>query len=71
LAGCGVDGDDVLHDWLPVSRFGGAFVEQIVNQPTFRDVCAKSGKWFHARENCFVARPATKQSGIKNASDLN
>jgi hypothetical protein len=24
LAGCGVDGDDVLHDLLPVSRFCGA-----------------------------------------------
>jgi hypothetical protein len=29
------------------------FVGQIVNQPTFRDVCTKSGKWFHAAGELF------------------
>jgi hypothetical protein len=42
------------------------FVAQIVNEPAFRDVCAKSGKWFHAQENCFVAAAATKQSSMKS-----
>jgi hypothetical protein len=40
-------------------------LEQIDSQRTFRDVCAKSGKWFRAQENCFVVPPATKQSGAK------
>ena len=31
------------------------------NHPLFQDVCAKSGKWFRHRENCFVAAHATKQ----------
>jgi hypothetical protein len=57
LAGCGIDGNDVLHDRLPVIAAWRRLVGQIVNrllQPTFRDVCTKSGKWFRARENCFV-----------------
>jgi hypothetical protein len=33
---------------------------------TFLDVCAKSGKWFHAQENCFVAAMATKQFRAKD-----
>src|ERR1700753_1367217 len=37
------------------------FVGQIDSYRTFRHVCAKSGKWFHGWENCFVARHATKQ----------
>src|SRR6266568_6880433 len=46
------------------------FVGRIVSQTTFRDVCTKSRKWFHARENCFVAGLATKHSG-ENASNFN
>jgi hypothetical protein len=42
------------------------FVGLIGSERTFRDVCAKSGKWFHAQENCFVAGSATKQSGMKS-----
>jgi hypothetical protein len=44
--------------------FGGASLGQIVNEPTFRDVCTPRGKWFRAQENCFVAWSTTKQSGI-------
>jgi hypothetical protein len=36
-------------------------VGRIDSQRTFRDVCAKSPKWFRGEENCFVAPPATKQ----------
>jgi hypothetical protein len=38
---------------------------QIVNEPTFRDVCTPRGKWFRGRENCFVAASATKQLDLK------
>src|ERR1700680_1894220 len=48
-------------------RFGGAFVGQIDSRRTFRDVCTEWEKWFHARENCFVAALATKQSGLEKA----
>jgi hypothetical protein len=41
------------------------FFGQIVNEPTFPDFCTPTGKWFRAEENCFVARLATKQSGIE------
>jgi hypothetical protein len=41
------------------------FIGEIVNEATFRDVCTPSGKWFRGRENCFVARLATKQFGTK------
>src|ERR1700761_5196951 len=41
------------------------FLGQIVTEPTFRDVCTKSGKWFRAQENCFVAAGATKHSDRK------
>jgi len=34
---------------------------EIDNFPLFPDVCAKSGKWFRRRENCFVGGRATKQ----------
>jgi hypothetical protein len=37
------------------------FVGRPDNHPSFPDVCAKSGKWFRHRENCFVAGHATKQ----------
>jgi hypothetical protein len=46
-------------------RLGG-FVGRIVKQHRFQDVCAKSRKWFRLRKNCFVAAPATKQSGPKH-----
>src|SRR5476651_747209 len=42
-----------------------ALVGRIVNQHKFQDVCAKSGKWFRPRKNCFVATIATKHSGSK------
>src|SRR6516164_7406773 len=42
------------------------FVNEIVSQGRFRDVCTKGGKWFRGRENCFVEPPATKQSGRKS-----
>jgi hypothetical protein len=45
-------------------RFGGGSLGQIDNQPTFRDVCTKRGKWFRQQENCFVAAAATKHSGM-------
>jgi hypothetical protein len=48
-----------------VSPLWRRFVEQIVNQPTFRDFCTQPGKWFRARENCFVAALATKQLDMK------
>jgi hypothetical protein len=51
--------------WLPVSPIGGASLGQIVNQRAFRDVCAPSGKWFRAQENCFVAAAAAKHSQMK------
>jgi hypothetical protein len=38
----------------------------IGSQRRFRDVCAKSKKWFHARENCFVAARATKHFAWKS-----
>src|SRR5665647_2497196 len=44
----------------------GASLGQIVNEPTFRDVCTPKGKWFRDRENCFVAASATKQFGTKS-----
>jgi hypothetical protein len=52
---------------MTVSRYCrlAALVGRIVNQHTFQDVCAKSGKWFRPRKNCFVAAVATKQSGSK------
>jgi hypothetical protein len=43
-----------------------AALEEIVNERTFRDVCAPSGKWFRAQENCFAAPHATKQYGPKS-----
>jgi hypothetical protein len=48
-----------------MSRLCGASLGEIVNEPTFRDVCTKSGKWFRGPENCFVGPPATKQAGMK------
>jgi predicted DCC family thiol-disulfide oxidoreductase YuxK len=42
------------------------FVERIVRQAPFRDVCARREKWFRDRENCFVARLAKKHSGVKS-----
>jgi hypothetical protein len=52
---------------MTVSRYYrlSGFVGRIVKQHRFQDVCAKSGKWFHLRKNCFVAAQATKQSGPK------
>src|SRR3954452_19865104 len=46
-------------------RLDGASLAQIVSEPKFRDVCTPRGKWFHARENCFVARLATKHPELK------
>jgi hypothetical protein len=66
VAGCGIDGDDVLHDWLPVSPLGRRFVGRIVNEPRFPDFCTPRGKWFHAPKNCFVAVAAMKQSGMNS-----
>src|SRR4051794_27980480 len=43
-----------------------ALVGEIVNQHRFQDVCAKSGKWFRARKNCFVVLPMTKHSRQKH-----
>jgi hypothetical protein len=65
LAGSSVDSDDVVHDRLPLSAAWRRFVAQIVNKERFRDVCTEPGKWFRARENCFVAALATKHSGWK------
>jgi hypothetical protein len=52
---------------MTVSRYCrlAALVGEIVNQRRFQDVCAKSGKWFRLRKNCFVAAVATKHSGQK------
>jgi hypothetical protein len=50
---------------LPVSPLGGASLGTIGSQRRFRDVCTKSGKWFHVPENCFVAAVTTKQSAGK------
>src|SRR5882757_1469015 len=49
---------------MTVSRYCrlAALVGEIVNQHRFQDVCAKSGKWFRVRKNCFVALRATKHS---------
>src|SRR5215475_9333686 len=44
-------------------RSCGASLPGSVNEPTFRDVCSRSGKWFLGRENCFVEAVATKHSG--------
>jgi hypothetical protein len=49
----------------PVTAALRRFVGQIVTEPTFRDVCMKSGKWFRAQENCFVAGWTTKHSDKK------
>src|SRR3954453_16518401 len=46
-------------------RLDGASLAQIVSEPKFRDVCTPRGKWFHARENCFVAALATKHPELK------
>ncbi|WP_210419117.1 hypothetical protein, partial [Bradyrhizobium sp. NAS80.1] len=43
----------------------GVSLDQSVNEPTFRDVCTKSGKWFRALLNCFVGQNATKHSEQK------
>src|SRR3954453_14093727 len=46
-------------------RLDGASLAQIVSEPKFRDVCTPRGKWFHARENCFVVALATKHPELK------
>src|ERR1700746_58359 len=43
----------------------GASLAKIVNEPRFPDVCTGSPKWFHGRENCFVAVATTKHSRQK------
>src|SRR3954451_14849167 len=53
--------------WLPVApQPSGVSLDQSVNEPTFRDVCTKSGKWFRAPPNCFVGLTATKHSRQKS-----
>src|SRR3954447_21097779 len=46
-------------------RLDGASLAQIVSEPKFRDVCTPRGKWFRARENCFVVALATKHPELK------
>jgi hypothetical protein len=46
----------------------GASLPRSVNEATFRDVCSKSGKWFRAKKNCFVAARGTKYSEEKYQS---
>ena len=62
LVGSGVDGDDVLHDWLPVSPIGGASLGKLLISERFGMSARQSGKWFRAWENCFVVATATKHS---------
>src|SRR3954463_9835410 len=53
--------------WLPgAPQPSGVSFDQSVNEPTFRDVCTKRGKWFRAPSNCFVGLAATKHSGQKS-----
>jgi hypothetical protein len=52
---------------MTVSRYSppeAVLVGRIVNQHKFQDVCAKGGKWFRQRKNCFVVAAAKKQSGL-------
>src|SRR5689334_18827895 len=54
-------------DLLPVApQPGGVSLDQSVTEPTFRDVCTKSGKWFRPLQICFVGPSATKHSGQKS-----
>jgi hypothetical protein len=52
LGGC-VDGDDVLHDRLPLVACA-AFVMGIFNRWLFQDICSPREKRFRHSENCFV-----------------
>jgi hypothetical protein len=48
-----------------VAAWCGASLPESVNERRFPDFCTKRGKWFRAVENCFVARRAMKQFGLK------
>jgi hypothetical protein len=56
LACRGVDGDDVLHDRLPVTPLVRRFLPESVNEPKFPDFCTKREKWFRAWGDLFRRR---------------
>jgi hypothetical protein len=65
LATRGVDGDDVLHDWLPLKTASAASLGRLIASVGFRTSAPKTENGFLARKNCFVAALATKHSNVK------
>ena len=66
LAGCGVDGDDVLHDRLPLIAVGGVSLAKLIVSERFGTSAREAENGFVPQENCFVAAAATKHSGKKD-----
>src|SRR5262249_26770769 len=66
LACCGVDGDDVMHDRLPMSPLGnGASLGKVLTALGFGTSARRPKNGFIGAENCFVAAGATKHSWQK------
>jgi hypothetical protein len=46
LVGCGVDSNDVLHDWLPYSPLGGASLAKLIVSQRFGTSARKGENGF-------------------------
>ena len=64
--GCGVDGDDVLHDILPVRRSRAAFPwPKVLMSQRFGTSARKAENGFVRRQNCFVGQRRDETFGAK------
>src|SRR6266481_3231142 len=60
ISGCGADGNDVLHDWLPCRRLCGASLGQLIVSERFGTSARKVENGFVRRRN--VSSPSPRRN---------